>query len=78
MQESFYLLERLSLLIDNANSENVTIPEEICDLYKEDIDFQKLRLHLQMRLSLHSWMAYTFTRLPECRHFVTYLTNNQV
>ena len=43
MQESFLLVTKIELLIVQ-----VSIPEEISDLYKEDIDFRKLKLHLQM------------------------------
>ena len=40
--------ERLSLLIDSANGKDVLIPKEVSDLYRNDIDFRKLELHLQM------------------------------
>ena len=45
----FLLVRKIeSLLIDSANSEDVSIPEDISDLYKDDIDFPNLKLHLQM------------------------------
>ena len=49
MQKSFLLVRKIeSLLIDSANGKDVSIPKEISDLYKDDIDFRKLKLHLQM------------------------------
>ena len=49
MQESFLFVRKIeTLLIDSANGKDVSIPREVSDLYKDDIDFQKLELHLQM------------------------------
>lgn len=47
MQGSFLLVRKIeSLLIGSANGRDVSFPEEISDSYKDDIDFQKLKLHL--------------------------------
>ena len=51
MQESFLLVRKIeSLLLDSANGKDISIPEEIGNLYEGDIDFRKLKLHLQMLL----------------------------
>ena len=49
MQETFLLVRKIeSLLLDSANDKDVSIPEKIRDLYEGDINFRKLKLHLQM------------------------------
>ena len=46
MQGSFLLVRKIeSLLTDSANGKAVSIPEEVSDLYRNDIDFRKLELH---------------------------------
>lgn len=49
IQESFLLVRKIeTILLDSANGKAVSLPQEICSLYQKDIDFPKLKLHLQM------------------------------
>ena len=46
-QEGFLLMRKIErLLLDSANSKEVMIPEEVKELYSDDIDFDKLLLQL--------------------------------
>lgn len=79
MQESFLLVRKIeSLLIDSANGKEVSIPKEVSDLYKDDIDFQKLKLHLQMLPdAIKCTPLDAFVKLLKYRQFVIYSISNQ-
>ena len=48
-QENFLVVRKIEdLLLNSANNKPVPLPEELCSLYHKDIDFEKLKLHLQM------------------------------
>ncbi len=49
LQENFVFVQKIeTLLMDSANGKEVVVPQDICTMYKKDIDFSKLSLHLKM------------------------------
>ena len=48
-QEGFSIIRKIEhLLLDSANVKEVITPEEIHTFYNADIDFEKLKLQLQL------------------------------
>ena len=49
-QSNFLFVSIKGLLINSANGESVHLPNEVMETYKNDIDMEKLKLHLQLLL----------------------------
>ena len=50
-QSNFLFVRNIKgLLINSANGEPVHLPNEVMETYKNDIDMEKLKLHLQLLL----------------------------
>ena len=48
-QRNFLFVRNIeSLLIDSANGEPITVPQEVADMYHTDLDMHKLKLQLQL------------------------------
>lgn len=48
-QKNFLIVKQIEkMLINASNGTDFDVPQELCDLYQRDVDFLKLKLHLQM------------------------------
>jgi len=49
IQESFRSVLTIEcLLIDSVNGKNIFVPDKVISMYNDDIDMEKLSLHLRM------------------------------